>query len=75
LLGAAWWNRTLDVLSPELVLVSPPELAAEARALVPEPMVMSYVARGIVSRRAIAVFYACCLAGTIGPLLLAYAAR
>jgi hypothetical protein len=65
----------LDVLSPELVLVSPPELAAEARALVPEPMAMTYVSRSIVSRQAIAVFYACCLAGTVGPLLLAYAAR
>jgi hypothetical protein len=25
--------------------------------------------------RAIAVFYACCIAGTLGPLVLAYAAR
>jgi hypothetical protein len=65
----------LDVVSPELVLVSPPELAAEARSLVPEPIAMTYVAPITVTRTAIAVFYACCLAGTIGPLVLAYAAR
>jgi hypothetical protein len=35
---------------------------------------MTYVSRGNVSRQA-SVFYACCLAGTVGPLLLAFAAR
>jgi hypothetical protein len=75
-IGAAWCNRGLvDVLSPELVLVSPPEIAAEARLLVPDPIRGSYVPRVTLTRRAIALFYACCVAGTIGPLLLAYAAR
>jgi len=36
---------------------------------------MTYVAPITVTRTAIAVFYGCCLAGTIGPLVLAYAAR
>jgi hypothetical protein len=65
----------VDVLSPELVLVSPPEIAAEARLHVPDPPRGSYVPRVTLSRRAIAVFYACCIAGTLGPLALAYAAR
>jgi hypothetical protein len=65
----------LDVISPELVLVSPPELAAEARLHLPEPLPLSYVPRLKLTRRAIAMFYACCIAGTLGPLLLAYAAR
>jgi hypothetical protein len=65
----------VDVLSPELVLVSPPEIAAEARLHVPDPPPASYLPRVTLSRRAIAVFYACCMAGTLGPLALAYAAR
>jgi hypothetical protein len=65
----------VDVLSPELVLVSPPEAAAEARLLVPDPLPGSYVPRVTLSRRAIAAFYVCCIAGTLGPLALAYAAR
>jgi hypothetical protein len=65
----------LDVLSPELVLVSPPEIAAEARLHVPDPLPGSYVPGFTLTRRAIAVFYACCIAGTLGPVVLAYATR
>jgi hypothetical protein len=68
-------SRFLDVLSPELVLVSPPEVAAAARQLVPDPLPGTYVPAFSVSRKDVAVFYACCLAGTIGPLLLASALR
>jgi hypothetical protein len=62
-------------LSPELVLVSPPEVAAEARLHVPDPRPGSYVPQATLTRRAIAVFYACCIAGTLGPVVLAYASR
>jgi hypothetical protein len=65
----------VEVISPELVLVSPPELAAEARLHVPEPLPLSYAPRLKLSRRAIAMFYVCSIAGTLGPLALAYAAH
>jgi hypothetical protein len=72
----AWCNRdVVDVVSPELILVSPPEIAAEARLHLPDPRPGTYVPRVTLSRRAIASFYACCIAGTLGPLVLAYAAR
>jgi hypothetical protein len=68
-------DAALDVLSPELVLVSPPEVAAEARRLVPDPLPGTLVRASTPSPRSVALFYATCLAGTIGPLVLAYAAR
>jgi len=85
-------NRTVsaaaDVLSPELVLVSPPEEAARARQLlwdtVPPaaaPKRAVTVARphdgaaGGASRGGAALFDAICVAGTLGPLLLAVFSR
>jgi hypothetical protein len=68
-------EAALDVLSPELVLISPPEVAAEARRLVANPLPGSYVPPWKPTRRAVALFYVTCLAGTIGPLALAYTAR
>ena len=65
----------LDILSPELVLVSPPEVVAEARRALPDPPWLREVHPDGPSRAAFAVCYAGVLAGTIGPLLLAYAAR
>jgi hypothetical protein len=65
----------VDVLSPELVLVSSPEVAAEARLHIPDPLPGSYVPRVTLSWRAVAVFYAYCIAGTVGPVVLAYATR
>jgi len=65
----------VDVLSPELVLVSPPEIAAEARLHLPDPRPVSYVPRATLTRRSIAGFYVCCIAGTLGPLMLAALTR
>jgi hypothetical protein len=65
-----------DVLSPELVLVSSPEEAARARELLPEfvfPVRTRVVSKP--SRAAAAIFDGVCLAGTLGPLLLAVFAR
>ena len=77
-------HAAADVLSPELVLVSPPAAAAEARRLLGDTELLgSDPARGqtpafgavTVSPWAIAVFYAVSLLGTLGPLALAYSAR
>jgi hypothetical protein len=68
-------DAALDVLSPELVLISPPEVVAEARRRVPDPLPGSYMRPWKLTRRAVALFYLTCLAGTIGPIVLAYAAR
>jgi len=65
----------VDVVSPELVLISPPDIAAEARRLVPDPLPGKYVPPWKLTRRAVALFYVTCLVGTLGPLALAYAAH
>jgi hypothetical protein len=65
----------VDVLSPELVLVSPPEEAARARELLPQFVFPVRVAQPAPTRNAAMVFEAACFAGTIGPLLLAALAR
>jgi hypothetical protein len=67
-----------DVLSPELVLVLPPEEAARARELLPEIVFSGALPRRPIaapSRAGAAFFDAMCVAGTLGPLLLAVFAR
>jgi hypothetical protein len=65
-----------EVISPELVLVSPPEVAAEARVRVPDPMPLRYVRPLTISRREMAFVYAGIILLTLGPLALAcYAAN
>lgn len=57
-------------LSPELVLVLPPEEAARARALLPEPSPPPARPRADLGRGEIAVVYAVSLAVTLVPLAL-----
>ena len=67
-----------EVLSPELVLVSSPEEAARARQLLWEtasPVAVPKRRVALASRRGAAVFDAICVAGTLGPLLLAVFSR
>jgi hypothetical protein len=64
-----------EVVSPELVLVSPPEVAARARRLLPDSVRAVPAAQPAYTRGAFAVFYAVCVAGTLGPLLLAVVTR
>jgi hypothetical protein len=64
-----------DVLSPELVLVSRPEDAARARRLLPDPVRVVPRSDSAAARHGSALFYAACVAGTLGPLLLAVVAR
>jgi len=64
-----------DVVSPELVLVSPPEDAARARRLLPDPVRAVPSSDSAAARHGSALFYAACVAGTLGPLLLAVVAR
>ena len=66
----------LDVVSPELVLVSPAEVAAEARLRVSDPMQLRYVPPLTISRRELVSVYVGCIVGTVAPLALAcYAAH
>jgi hypothetical protein len=63
-------------LSPELVLVSPPELASRARAGLPEPIpfvVSTPARRADPGRGEIAAVYAVALAVTLVPLALTLA--
>jgi hypothetical protein len=66
-------------LSPELVLVSPPELAVLARSLLPQsPFVAPIPLRAEPSAGlglGFVAFVAVCLTATVGPLLLAILAR
>lgn len=57
-------------LSPELVLVSPPEVAARARAGLPDPAPPPARAPIELGRGEIAVVYAVSLAVTLVPLAL-----
>jgi hypothetical protein len=57
-----------EVISPELVLVSPPEVAAVARVRVPDPMPLRYVRPLTISRREMAFVYAGIILVTLGPL-------
>lgn len=68
-------QAAVDVISPELVLVSPPEVAARARRLLPDPVRAMPKPDSVGARRSFALFYAACVAGTLGPLLLAVVAR
>ena len=79
-------SAAADVLSPELVLVSSPEEAARARQLLWETITPAAAApkrvvtiapsaATVASRRGAALFDAVCVAGTLGPLLLAVFAR
>jgi hypothetical protein len=60
-----------EVISPELVLVSPPEVAAEARVRLPDPMPLRYVPPLRISRREMACVYAGIILVTLGPYAIA----
>ena len=63
------------IVSPELVLVSSPEDAASARAMLPEFVFHVTRRDPAPSRLSEAVFAAVCLAATLGPLGLIILAR
>jgi hypothetical protein len=73
-----------EPISPELVLVSPPDLATRARALLPEAPVPRWLPlaaphRAAVSQAQLALetlgFALFCILATIGPMLLVIVAR
>ena len=63
------------VISPELVLVSSPEDAALARALLPDFVFPVARPEPMPSRSATALFALFCVAATVGPLVLAVFTR
>ena len=58
----------MEQLSPELVLVSPPEDAAAARTLVETPWYPLRYERRRPSRLSLALFYAACVVITVLPV-------
>ncbi len=68
-----------EPLSPELVLVAPPELAERARRLLPESPLALRVSesRGATARLepGLVAFVGGCIASTVGPFVLALLAR
>ena len=68
-------SENLTVVSPELVLVAPADLAASAREALPAypPFPPITVAGQRTRDLAFVAFTAVCLLGTLGPLLLAIA--
>lgn len=63
------------VVSPELVLVSSPEDAAVARAMLPDFVFPVRQPEPAPSQSEAALFGLVCLAATVGPLLLAVVTR
>jgi hypothetical protein len=65
-------------LSPELVLVSPPEVASLARTLLPDPeparKAFAAAPRARARPAGVVGFYAFCFANCLTPLVLALAA-
>ena len=71
----SWESDNLTVVSPELVLVAPTDVAAAAREALPEYPPFPPIAFAPPSARdlAFAAFFVVCLVATLGPLVLAIA--
>ena len=73
--------RLSEILSPELVLVSPPEVARFARSLLSAPPARPFAAYTPAARdmqpgqAELAVVWLVCIAMTLGPLLFMLVAR